>query len=325
MKRFKARKVRKKRVLLKGMILIIICYISCSFTLKYLFNQKIKNKVTNKVIINYLLKTSSNNLIKTNENKDLFNINFNTSSFLLKTSMNNLVDDSMSVFEDAYNEDTIVTKYFEDPNKYVVKKPVIYLYNSHQLEEYSNTNVNIYDASPNVLMASYILKEKLNDLNIATIVEETDITEILRMNSWKYNYSYQASRMLVQDTISKNETLEYLIDIHRDSIPKNKTTLTVGNKSYAKVLFVIGIDHDNYEDNLLLAQKLSDIINSKQNNLSKGVLKKGGKGNNGIYNQDLSSKALLIEIGGPENTIDEVTNTLTVIADSLYDLIKGDS
>ncbi len=322
MKRFKAKK-KRKYYLIKILFIIGLVYISFSYSFKFLYNKKIKDKVSNKVIINYLLKTSANNLIETNKNNDLFNINFNSSSLLLKTSMNHLIDDSAVVFEDSYDEESIVTKYFEDPNKYNVKKPLIYLYNSHQLEDYSNSNVNMYDASPNVLMASYILKEKLNDLNIPTIVEETDITELLNINNWKYSYSYKASRMLVEDALAKNDSLKYIIDIHRDSVPKNTTTLTLNNKSYAKILFVVGIEHENYEQNIAIAQKLSDIVNSKCDSLSKGILKKGGKGNNGIYNQDLSSNALLIEVGGPENTIDEVTNTLTVIANSLYDLVNS--
>ena len=154
-------------------------------------------------------------------------------------------------------------------------------------------------------------------------MEETDITELLNINNWKYSYSYKASRMLVEDALAKNDSLKYIIDIHRDSVPKNTTTLTLNNKSYAKILFVVGIEHENYEQNIAIAQKLSDIVNSKCDSLSKGILKKGGKGNNGIYNQDLSSNALLIEVGGPENTIDEVTNTLTVIANSLYDLVNS--
>ena len=322
MKRFKARKKRKKTWIFKFLSIIAIIYLSFTFSLKYLFKNKIKNKVDNKIIINYLLKHSSNNLVELNKNNDLFDINLNSQVLLLKTGVNNLIDDSSVVFEDSYDEDTIVTKYFEDPNKYDVKKPLIYLYNSHQLENYSNSNVNMYDASPNVLMASYILKEKLNDLNIPTIVEETDINQILTTNSWKYSYSYKASRMLVEDTLSKNPTLKYIIDLHRDSVPKSSTTLKKDDKSYAKILFVVGIEHENYEANVAIAEKLSDIVNAKMPNLSKGILKKGGKGNNGVYNQDLKDTAILIELGGEENTIDEVSNTLDIIASSLYDLVK---
>ena len=322
MKRFKAKK-KKKGKFLKIIVVLLIIYFSFNFCLKFLLQKKIKEKVSNKVIINYLLKTGTNNTVK--DEKNLFNLNINSQAFLLKTSMNNLINDDAVILEDSYNEDTIVTKYFEDPNKYVVKKPLIYLYNSHQLEEYSNSNVNMYDATPNVLMASYILKEKLNDLNIPTIVEQTNISDLLATNSWKYSYSYKASRMLVEDTLSKNDSLKYIIDIHRDSVPKNSTTLQVNNKNYAKVLFVVGVEHENYEQNLAIAEKLSNLLNDKVENISKGTLQKGGKGNNGIYNQDLMANALLIELGGPENTIDEVTNTINIIADCLYDLIKGES
>lgn len=323
MKRFKSKKGFKKRNIFKLMIILFIVYFSFSFSIKYLMKNKIKDKVTNQVLINYLLKAGSNNTIDLNDNNSLFNINVNTSNLLLKTSLNNMVSESNILFKDNYDENTIVTKYFEDPNNYTVNRPLIYIYNTHQLEEYSNSNVSMYDASPNVLMASYILKEKLNDIGLPTIVEETNISQLLQANNWNYNYSYKASRMLVKSAMEQNSTLMYFIDLHRDSLPKDRSTLTIDNKSYAKVLFVIGTDHSNYQQNLVFANRLNEIINSKVDNLSKGVLEKGGEGVNGIYNQDLNNNLILIEIGGPENTIDEVTNTINVIASALYDYIKG--
>ena len=44
---------------------------------------------------------------------------------------------------------------------------------------------------------------------------------------------------------------------------------------------------------------------------------------NGVYNQDLSSNSLLIELGATDNTIEEVLNTLNVIAEVLKEYIKG--
>ena len=43
-------------------------------------------------------------------------------------------------------------------------------------------------------------------------------------------------------------------------------------------------------------------------------MKKGGAGVNGIYNQDISSNAMLIEVGGVDNNIDEVLNTIEIIS-----------
>ena len=60
----------------------------------------------------------------------------------------------------------VKTKYIKDPNPTEVKEPRVYIYNTHQLENYSATNFEDYNITPNVLMASYMLKEKLNKNNI---------------------------------------------------------------------------------------------------------------------------------------------------------------
>ena len=40
--------------------------------------------------------------------------------------------------------------------------------------------------------------------------------------------------------------------------------------------------------------------------LSRGVMKHNSSGHNSVYNQDLSSNAMLIEIGGVDNTFEEM-------------------
>ena len=105
-------------------------------------------------------------------------------------------------------------------------------------------------------------------------------------------------------------------------------------KSYAKIAFVIGRNNPNYEKNAALANKLHQAIEKKYPGLSRGVMKQGGAGHNGVYNQDLSSNALLIEIGGVDNTFEEMYLTVDVFADvfsefywdaKAVDNIKGDS
>ena len=41
-----------------------------------------------------------------------------------------------------------------------------------------------------------------------------------------------------------------------------------------------------------------------------------------IFNHDLSSHAILLEVGGVDNTIEEVNNTLEVIANVLKEYIN---
>ena len=51
-------------------------------------------------------------------------------------------------------------------------------------------------------------------------------------------------------------------------------------------------------------------------------MKKQGYGVNGIYNQDLDERVILIEIGGHENNIEEINNTLDLIAEVIGEYLN---
>lgn len=227
---------------------------------------------------------------------------------------------SYTASDDIYSTNS---EYIEDINKEEISDPVVYIYNTHQLEEYNSNNLEEYNIKPNVLMASYILREYLNKNNIDTVVETADITDFLNVNGWSYSKSYNASRYYLDEAIKKYPNLKLIIDLHRDAIEYNASTITIGDKKYAKVLFVVGLDYENYQPNLDLANTLSNIINSKYPNLSRGILTKTGKGVNGVYNQDAKSNIVLIECGGYQNNIEEVMNTMIALSDIIKTYLEG--
>ncbi len=51
--------------------------------------------------------------------------------------------------------------------------------------------------------------------------------------------------------------------------------------------------------------------------LVKVYIKKEGPFVNGVYNQDFSSRVILIELGGNENTIEEVYRSLIILGEAL--------
>ncbi|MFP3367688.1 stage II sporulation protein P, partial [Pseudoalteromonas sp. SIMBA_148] len=65
------------------------------------------------------------------------------------------------------------------------------------------------------------------------------------------------------------------------------TTGTINGKSYAKLAFVVGEEHPNYEKNLQVATELHRRLESKFKGISRGVIAKKGSGTNGKFNQDL--------------------------------------
>ena len=161
-------------------------------------------------------------------------------------------------------------------------------------------------------------------LGIPTIVEDTNITEFLSLNNWDYSASYKASRIFMLDKKNTYPTLKYFIDIHRDSVGKDLTSVKINNKDYARILFVVGLEHDNYKKNLELVNNINKLFNDSYPGLSRGVYKKEGINVNGIYNQDVSENAMLIEVGGVDNNIEEVMNTMNAISDVISKYI-GDN
>ena len=57
--------------------------------------------------------------------------------------------------------------------------------------------------------------------------------------------------------------------------------------------------------------------------ISRGVIKKEGERVDGIYNQDLSKEMLLIELGGIDNTEEELTRTAAVLTEAISKLLDS--
>ena len=314
----KQKKASKKK---KFVIYSSIAFLVASFILT-LNTLKFKISLGSDELIQYILYSSNHNMEYEYDKKNiskkivefLTNITLDNPSSILSSNYRNLTDE----------EESLNSEYIEDP--YPDKKidePLVYIYNTHQLEEYSSKNYEEYNVTPNVLMASYIFREKLNRLSIPTIVEETDVNEILKINSWKYYKSYDVTRMLLEQAKEDYSSLEYFIDLHRDSVSHDKTYVKIDGKAYAKVLFIVGLENKNYKENLEFTEGFNDLIHEKYPGLSRGIYKKQGEGVNGVYNQDLDKHVILIELGGVDNTIEEVTNTIDALCDVLFEYIGG--
>ena len=309
-----------RRKKFKAIFIIILIYVVFAYTFYYSFKNN--RSITNEVFVNYLLNNGNANIHEEYKIPKVIN---STLGYILKidiTKPDSLFNENIIGYhenEEDNNEDIEnlkrISSYISDPNKVDIKNPVIYIYNSHQLENYNNDNLSIYGITPNVLMASYLLKEKLNNLGIPSIVEDTNITEFLDINNWDYASSYKASRIFMLDKKNTYPSIKYYIDVHRDSVGKSLTTVKINNKNYARILFVVGLEHDNYPKNLDLANKINKLFEDTYPGLSRGIYKKEGPNVNGIYNQDVSENAMLIELGGVDNNIEEVMNTVNAISD----------
>ena len=211
------------------------------------------------------------------------------------------------------------------PSNTTGDRDVVYVYFSHNRESFlpylqGVTNPNhAYHSQVNVTNIGDKLKEELEKGGIGTVVDKTDIEAKLKEKGLSFARSYQESRTVVEAAVTQNRDLTYLIDIHRDSRRKKDTTIEINGKTYAKLAFVIGGEHANYEKNLAFANELQKRFDSSYKGLSRGVFTKKGSGTNGKFNQDLSEKAILVEFGGVDNTFEELYNSAEILAEVISD------
>ena len=322
MKKAKLKNNRKKFNVLKLIMFSIIISISIYFTVDYLIENN-KN-FTKEEYVNYLMNKS---------------LNKNTNNFIVKESIKLLskvditspnskekkIKKDNTSSEDNYSTEMYSneTSYIENDNKNNID-PIIYIYNSHQLETYSNIGFENSNISPNVMMVSYLLKDSLKKEKISAVVEDTNIAEFIKISNLKSDSFYASTRIFIKNAINKHNTLKYFIDIHRDSVPKNITTCNINNKNYARILFVLGVTNPNYKENEKLMKSLDSISDKLYPGLSRGIYNRPTPNWPDAYNQDLNSGVILIEVGGKENTMDEVENTVSALSNIIKEYIKGE-
>lgn len=231
-----------------------------------------------------------------------------------------------TIGEDDYDSSTYekLTSYISNPNNNESENPVVYIYNTHQLETYSSEGLEGYNITPNIMMTSYLLSEKLNKSGISSIVEDTNISEFMKASNIASTEFYATTRIFINNAKNKYPSLKYFIDIHRDSVSKDISTCSIDGKNYARILFVIGTSNESYAENEKVVMQIDKIIDKLYPCMSRGIYKRETSGWSIAYNQDISKNVMLIEVGAKDNTIDEVLNTVDALSVVLTKYMKGD-
>lgn len=195
----------------------------------------------------------------------------------------------------------------------------VYIYHTHSWESFLPLLPGATDPSSpdvNVSLLGDRLKEQLEGQGIPVIHNKTNMGELLASKKWKWYQAYKASHGYVKETLAQNNKIAFPIDIHRDDQRKKVTTKVINGKSYARLYFIIGMENGNHTENEKIARAINSYIDENYYGLSRGIFPKYKKDGDGVYNQDLSKNAMLIEVGGIDNTLDELYNTIDVLTEA---------
>lgn len=201
------------------------------------------------------------------------------------------------------------------------EKPKILIYHTHTHEAYQKREEDEY-------VETSAWRTKNNRYNIVRVGEE--LTRLLTEKGYFVihdttdhelnDLATAYSRSLETMNAYKSE-IDVYIDLHRDAYYKdtsgNPFSLKTDEGDFARLMFLVGngegfSDKMYYTENYSLATMLTGEINAQVPGLCRPVMVKDGR-----YNQHLSDKSMLIEVGHNQNTIDEALSAMPYLAEAL--------
>ncbi|MGA3600327.1 stage II sporulation protein P [Lysinibacillus agricola] len=208
------------------------------------------------------------------------------------------------------------------------KEPVVYIYHSHNIESFipelpaqQMYRERAYSDTKNVTLVGKELSRALEEIQVPSIHDETDIAGILKQKGLHFPDSYKVSRENLQKVLAENDSIRMVFDIHRDSNKRLGSTIEIKGKEYARIQFIVSKTSKNYEVNKKFATQLHEQLEELYPGLSRGVVEKGIDPPN-TYNQELHDNSLLLNIGGIENTLEETYRSTDILAQVLKDILE---
>lgn len=173
----------------------------------------------------------------------------------------------------------------------------------------------------NIMKLNETIKSQLEFNGISTEILDVDTSSVMNKEGVPYYKAYDVVRPYVQKSL-KEVDYDIIVDIHRDSLKADRTTLTYEGEKYAKIVFVIGGEHINFKLNKELAESLTAELEKIVPGITRPLVFKAGHGVDGKYNQDLDPRLILIEMGGVGNNEAELNRTSAVLAKAVSKVLQ---
>lgn len=281
--------------------IIVKCLFLCCFLFITPFFDAISSMIHMEQIIPNLIYHSSSEFKNLSLKEEL---NVLSSKQFLKVDQESFTFETTNNFKKANHQKNNI----DHDKKQVPNGKKIYIYNTHQSEDYSN--------EATVMDAAALLANELQAKGYQVIVETNDFNAYARENGFDYNTLYQVSNKFINDAFVKYGGFDFIIDLHRDAIPRSATVLEK-NKTYAKIMCVIGGLTNYAEEIHQKALTLTDIMNKQVDGIMKAPMVREA-----YYNQGMAHNMILIELGSNTNTFEEVKTSIPILANGLDELLR---
>ncbi len=209
-------------------------------------------------------------------------------------------------------------------------EPKVLIIHTHGSESYLQDGYNFYspdedfrshNKAENVVGIGELLAKALNERGVPTIQDQTmhDVPD--------YNSAYVNSANALENILKKYPTVDFVIDIHRDSIFDSagnniKPITVVDGLPCAQLMIVVGtnemgIPHPSWRDNLTFATYLQQELNTAYPTLARPINLRKQE-----FNQSYTKGSIILEVGSCGNTAEEAENAILLFAECYANLLK---
>ncbi len=208
--------------------------------------------------------------------------------------------------------------------------PQILIMHTHGSEAYTPDGSDLYtpsgdartlDEACNVVRIGDEMERVFTELGLSVVHDRT------LYDYPQYNGAYTRSGEGVQQYLDQYPSIQIVLDVHRDALIGEdgtvyKAVTEIDGTPTAQVMLVLGSseggEHPNWRENLTLAAKLQQSMNTLYPTLARPMTLRASR-----YNQQLTTGSLLVEVGCHGNTLQEGLNGARLFARAAGQVLLG--
>lgn len=203
-------------------------------------------------------------------------------------------------------------------------EPSVLIIHSHGSESYTPTETYTESASYRTLDTGYNMVS-IGDL-LAAELESAGIRVIHDRNMYdvpSYNNAYVQARSAIETHLKEHPSIQLVLDLHRDAATDSagnqiRYTVATPEGEAARLMLVLGTNHEGWNNNLALAAKLQVQLERLCPGISRPINLRAQR-----FNQDLCPNTLLVEVGATGNTRQEALTAAKHLAKAIIHLASG--
>ncbi len=201
--------------------------------------------------------------------------------------------------------------------------PQILVYHSHSQEGFADTVEG--DVSTTIVGAGEKLARLLEEEYGFDVLHHTGVYDVPSRDD-----AYSKALPAVEAVLAENPSIQVVIDLHRDAVAEEtKLVTTIDGKDYARFMFFNGIcrsingpitylNNPYLQENLAFSFQAQVVAESYFPGITRKIYLKAWR-----YNMHLKPRNMLIELGAQTNTVEEIMNTVEILAFTLNEVLSG--